>query len=69
MDFIDRAVKAETVLCLVQRTRMHVWTRLKKESQGRTGIGLYPDGMAEHDDMVGEVLKRSTIWASPTTPS
>jgi arylsulfatase len=37
---------------------MHVWTRLKKESQGRTGIGLYPDGMVEHDDMVGRVLKK-----------
>ena len=25
---------------------------------GRTGIGLYPDGMVEHDDMVGELLKQ-----------
>ncbi len=25
---------------------------------GRTGIGLYPDGMVEHDDMVGQVLKK-----------
>ena len=39
-------------------TRMHVWTHLKKSAQGRTGIGLYPDGMVEHDDMVGEVLKQ-----------
>ena len=30
-------------------TRMHVWTHLKKESEGKTGIGLYPDGMVEHD--------------------
>ncbi len=37
-------------------TRMHVWTRLKKESIGRTGIGLYPDGMVEHDDQVGDLL-------------
>jgi arylsulfatase len=37
---------------------MHVWTRLKKESIGRTGVGLYPDGMVEHDDMVGKVLKK-----------
>ena len=35
---------------------MHVWTRLKKEAQGRTGIGLYPDGMVEHDDHVGRFL-------------
>jgi arylsulfatase A-like enzyme len=39
-------------------TRMHVWTHLKKESEGRTGIGLYPDGMVEHDDMVGQLLKK-----------
>jgi hypothetical protein len=37
---------------------MHVWTRLKEGVQGRTGIGLYPDGMVEHDDMVGEVLEK-----------
>jgi arylsulfatase len=39
-------------------TRMHVWTRLKKESEGKTGIGLYPDGMVEHDDLVGLVLNK-----------
>ena len=39
-------------------TRMHVWTHLKKASEGKTGIGLYPDGMVEHDGMVGEVLKK-----------
>jgi arylsulfatase len=37
---------------------MHVWTHLSKEAEGRTGIGLYPDGMAEHDDKVGQVLKK-----------
>ena len=37
---------------------MHVWTHLKKESEGVTGIGLYPDGMVEHDKMVGALLKR-----------
>jgi arylsulfatase A-like enzyme len=31
---------------------------LKKESEGVTGIGLYPDGMVEHDKMVGEMLKK-----------
>jgi arylsulfatase len=37
-------------------TRMHIWTRLKAESQGKTGLGIYPDGMVEHDRHVGEVL-------------
>ena len=38
-------------------TRMHVWTHLKEESVGVTGIGLYPDGMVEHDKNIGRVLK------------
>jgi arylsulfatase len=38
-------------------TRMHIWTRLKAESAGKTGLGIYPDGMVEHDAMVGEMLK------------
>lgn len=37
---------------------MHVWTRLKKESVGVTGIGLYPDGMVEHDKQIGRVLDK-----------
>ena len=37
---------------------MHVWTHLKPSAQGVTGIGLYPDGMVEHDTMVGQVLKQ-----------
>ncbi|MBS0577782.1 MAG: arylsulfatase [Proteobacteria bacterium] len=39
-------------------TRMHIWTRLRKESEGKTGLGLYPDGMVEHDAMVGQLLDK-----------
>ena len=39
-------------------TRMHMWTRLKAESQGKTGLGVYPDGMVEHDGHVGQVLDK-----------
>jgi arylsulfatase len=39
-------------------TRMHIWTRLKAESQGKTGLGLYPDGMVEHDGHVGQLLDK-----------
>jgi arylsulfatase len=39
-------------------TRMHIWTRLKAESQGKTGLGIYPDGMVEHDAMVGQLLAK-----------
>jgi arylsulfatase len=37
---------------------MHVFTHLKKESQGKTGLGIYPDGMVEHDAMVGQLLDK-----------
>ena len=33
---------------------MHIHTHLKQESQGKTGLGIYPDGMVEHDGMVGQ---------------
>ena len=37
---------------------MHIWTHLKPSSQGKTGLGIYPDGMVEHDGQVGELLKK-----------
>jgi arylsulfatase len=37
-------------------TRMHIWTHLKPESEGVTGLGVYPDGMVGHDLLVGELL-------------
>lgn len=59
MDFVDRNAKSKKPFFLwYNSTRMHVWTHLKKESQGKTGIGLYPDGMVEHDGFVGGVLKK-----------
>jgi arylsulfatase len=59
MNFIDRAHdEGKPFFVWYNATRMHVWTRLKEESIGRTGIGIYPDGMVEHDDMVGKVLKK-----------
>jgi arylsulfatase A-like enzyme len=59
MKFVDGAVEKKKPFFLwFNTTRMHVWTRLKKESEGKTGIGLYPDGMVGHDAMVGQVLKK-----------
>jgi arylsulfatase len=37
-------------------TRMHIFTHLRPESQGKTGLGIYPDGMVEHDGHVGQML-------------
>jgi len=59
MSFIERAVGDDKPFFVwYNSSRMHVWTRLRPESVGRTGIGLYPDGMVEHDDMVGRVLAK-----------
>jgi arylsulfatase len=37
---------------------MHINTHLKKESEGKTGLGVYPDGMVEHDGHVGQLLDK-----------
>ncbi len=37
---------------------MHVWTHLKPASEGKTGLGIYPDGMVELDGYVGQLLKK-----------
>jgi arylsulfatase A-like enzyme len=37
---------------------MHIFTHLKKESEGKTGLGVYPDGMVEHDGHVGRLLDK-----------
>ncbi|UCF20960.1 MAG: arylsulfatase, partial [Gemmatimonadota bacterium] len=56
-DFIQRAHDAERPFFVwYATTRMHIWTHLKPESQGVTGLGVYPDGMVEHDGHVGELL-------------
>ena len=59
LNFIDRAHAADKPFFVWwNSTRMHVWTRLKAESQGVTGLGIYPDGMVEHDGHVGQVLDK-----------
>jgi len=59
MKFIDKSVKEDKPFFVwMSATRMHVWTRLKPEAVGRTGLGIYPDGMVEHDDHVGMLLNQ-----------
>ena len=56
-DFIGRAHAAGTPFFVWHNaTRMHVFTHLKEESDGVTGLGIYPDGMVEHDGHVGQLL-------------
>jgi arylsulfatase A-like enzyme len=59
LGFIDKSVKQDKpFFTWFTATRMHVWTHLKPEYQGKTGMGVYPDGMVEHDDHVGQLLKK-----------
>ena len=59
MNFIDRANREKKPFFVwFNSSRMHIWTRLKPESQGKTGLGIYPDGMVEHDGQVGQLLKK-----------
>ncbi|MCK6479556.1 MAG: arylsulfatase [Planctomycetes bacterium] len=59
LEYIDRASKSDRPFFVwFNSTRMHINTHLKKESEGRTGLGVYPDGMVEHDGHVGRILDR-----------
>ncbi len=59
LDFMDRTTAAGQPMFLwFNSTRMHVWTRLKEESVGVTGQGIYADGMVEHDGHVGQILDK-----------
>ncbi len=58
IDFMERAVKAEKPFFVWwNATRMHFRTHVKPELQGFTGISEYADGMVEHDNHVGAILK------------
>jgi arylsulfatase A-like enzyme len=59
LKFIDQSTKDnKPFFCWFNSTRMHIWTHLKPESQGVTGLRVYPDGMVEHDGHVGALLKK-----------
>jgi arylsulfatase len=59
VDFIERQAKDDQpFFCWFNSTRMHVWTHLKPESQNKTGLGIYADGMVELDGYVGQLLDK-----------
>lgn len=59
LDYLDkRKADGKPFFLWWNSTRMHIWTRLKAESQGKTGLGIYPDGMVEHDGHVGQLLDK-----------
>jgi arylsulfatase A-like enzyme len=59
IDFVERKTREGTPwFCYWNTTRMHVFTHLKPESEGKTGLGVYPDGMVELDGYIGQMLAK-----------
>ena len=59
LKFMDKAVKDKKPFFVWwNSTRMHIFTHLKPSSVGKTGLGVYADGMVEHDGMVGQLLAK-----------
>jgi arylsulfatase len=62
MDFIERQAKAEKpFFCWMNSTRMHFRTHVRAEHRDKPGLNSrteYADGMIEHDNMVGAILKK-----------
>ncbi len=59
LQYLERAKKANKPFFLwTNFTRMHIWTHLKEEVEGKSGLGIYPDGMLEHDAHIGKLLDK-----------
>ena len=59
MGFMEQSVKADKPFFLWwNSTKMHIFTHLKDGVDGKTGLGIYADGMVEHDRQVGELLAK-----------
>jgi arylsulfatase len=58
VDFIRRQTQAnKPFFCWWNATRMHLYTHVRPEYRGRSGLSEYMDGMLEHDGDVGTLLK------------
>ncbi len=58
-DFMERSHESDKPFFLWwNSTRMHIWTHLNPEWKGKTGLGVYADGMTEHDHHVGQILDK-----------
>jgi arylsulfatase A-like enzyme len=58
IDFIRRQAQANRpFFCWWNGTRMHLYTHVRPEYRGRSGLSEYMDGMLEHDGHVGNLLK------------
>ncbi len=59
VDFMQRAKQADKPFFMWwNSTKMHIFTHLKEGVAGKTGLGIYADGMVEHDRQIGELLAK-----------
>ena len=61
LDYLDKHGKGEKPFFLwMNTTRMHVYTHIRPEHRGKSGMpgNDYADGMWEHDQDVGKLLKK-----------
>jgi arylsulfatase len=59
LKFMEKAAKGDKPFFIWwNSTRMHIFTHLKEEAQGKTGLGVYADGLVEHDALVGRILAK-----------
>jgi arylsulfatase len=59
IDFMVRAKKADKPFFLWwNSTKMHIFTHLLDSLNGKTGLGIYADGMVEHDRQIGVLLAK-----------
>ncbi|MHC4060576.1 MAG: arylsulfatase [Planctomycetota bacterium] len=59
LDFVDRAHKARKPFFVwFNSSRMHFFTHVPKQWQGKSGLNFYADGMLQHDDHVGQLLDK-----------
>lgn len=59
MDFMERAKEADKPFFIWwNSTKMHIFTHLLDSLKNKTGLGIYADGMVEHDRQVGLLLDK-----------
>jgi arylsulfatase A-like enzyme len=59
IDFIERANAANKPFFVWwNSTKMHIFTHLEESAEGKTGLGIFADGMVEHDREIGVLLAK-----------
>lgn len=59
LDFLERKRREnQPVFLWVCASRMHFRTHVPDTYRGRSGLNFYADGMIQHDDHVGQILKK-----------